>query len=44
MNEIVGEAIREYAIAHPISRDDMLALARAIAHDDAALLDALAKA
>jgi len=44
MNEIVGEAIREYSRAHPISREEMLKLVRAIAKEDASLLKALADA
>jgi hypothetical protein len=43
MNEIVGEAIREYSRAHPIPREEMLALVRAIAREDADLLRALAE-
>lgn len=43
MNEIVGEAIREYSKTHPVSREDMLALVRAIAKEDASLLQALAE-
>ncbi|MBC5798765.1 MAG: hypothetical protein GIW94_02105 [Candidatus Eremiobacteraeota bacterium] len=34
VNEIVGEAIREYSEKHPVSRKDMLALVRAIAKED----------
>lgn len=41
MNEIVGEAVREYSRAHPISRERMLELVRAIAEEDATLLEAL---
>jgi hypothetical protein len=44
VNDIVGEAIREYSKAHPISRADMLALVRAIAKEDETLLKALAEA
>ena len=43
MNEIVGEAIREYSKTHPVSREDMLSLVRAIAKEDASLLKALAE-
>ncbi len=44
VNEIINAAIREYATSHPVSRDDMLALVRAIAREDASLLQALADA
>ncbi len=44
VNEIVGEAIREYSKSHPVSREHMLAMVRAIAKDDASLLKALADA
>ena len=44
MNEIVGEALREYRATHPIPREQMLALVRAIAKEDASLLKALADA
>ncbi len=42
VNEIVGEAIREYGKSHPVSREHMMAMVRAIAKDDASLLKALA--
>ena len=44
INEIIGESLREYITAHPISRDAMLAMVRAIAKEDATLLKALADA
>lgn len=44
MNEIVGDAIREYATAHPVPREELLALVRSIAKEDASLLKALADA
>ena len=44
VNEIVGEAIREYSKSHPVSREHILAMVRAIAKDDASLLKALADA
>lgn len=44
INEIVGESLREYAKTHPVSREDMLALVRAIAKEDASILKALAEA
>ncbi len=44
VNAIVGDAIREYASAHPVSRAQMLALVRGIVKEDAALLKALAEA
>jgi len=44
VNDIVNTAIREYANSHPVSRDDMLALVRAIVKEDASLLKALADA
>jgi len=43
VNEIVGESLREYAKRHPISRQDMLAMVRAIAREDASLLEELKK-
>ena len=43
VNEIVGESLREYSKNHPVSREDMLALVRAIAKEDASLLKALAQ-
>jgi hypothetical protein len=44
VNEIINAAIREYATAHPVSREQMLALVRTIAKEDAGLLKALADA
>jgi hypothetical protein len=44
VNEIVGEAIREYSKSHPVSRERMLEMVRAIAREDASLLKALADA
>lgn len=44
VNDIVGEAIREYSKAHPVSRESMLAMVRAIAKEDASLLKALGDA
>lgn len=44
VNEIVGESLREYSRAHPVSREDMLTLVRAIAKEDASLLKALEQA
>lgn len=44
INEIIGESLREYTTAHPISREAMLAMVRAIAKEDATLLKALADA
>ncbi len=44
VNEIVGEAIREYSNSHPVSREHMLDMVRAIVKDDAAILKALADA
>jgi len=44
VNEIVGEAIREYSKSHPVSREHMLEMVRAIAKDDASILKALADA
>ncbi len=41
MNEMVREAVREYERAHPISRERMLELVRAIVKEDKALLKAL---
>jgi hypothetical protein len=43
VNEIVGEAIGEYAKTHPVSREAMLAMVRAIANEDASLLKVLAE-
>ncbi len=42
VNEIITDAIREYSRSHPIPREDMLAMVRAIAKEDASLLKALA--
>jgi hypothetical protein len=44
VNDIIGEAIREYSKSHPVSREHMLAMVRAIAKEDASLLKALAEA
>ncbi len=44
VNDIIGEAIREYSKSHPVSREHMLAMVRAIAKEDATLLKALAEA
>lgn len=44
VNEIVGESLREYSKTHPVSREDMLALVRAIAKEDASILKVLADA
>lgn len=44
VNDIIGEAIEEYSKSHPVSRDNMLAMVRTIAKEDAALLKALAEA
>ncbi len=44
MIDIIADALREYSLAHPISREDALAKVRAIANDDASLLKALAEA
>jgi hypothetical protein len=43
VNDIVGEAIREYSKSHPVSREHMLEMVRAIAKEDASLLKALAE-
>jgi len=43
VNEIVNEAIREYTKSHPVSREAMLKLVRAIAREDASILKALAE-
>lgn len=43
VNEIVNEAIREYTKSHPVSREAMLKMVRAIARDDASILEALAE-
>lgn len=43
VNEIVTESLREYTKRHPVSRQDMLAMVRAIAREDASLLEELAK-
>lgn len=44
VNEIIAEAIKEYSKAHPVSREAMLTLVRAIVKEDASLLKALADA
>jgi hypothetical protein len=44
VNDIIGEAIREYSKSHPVSRQHMLEMVRAIAKEDASLLKALAEA
>jgi hypothetical protein len=44
VNDIINAAIREYSQSHPVAREDMLTLVRAIAKEDAALLKALADA
>ncbi|HEV2741414.1 MAG TPA: hypothetical protein VGU66_22835 [Candidatus Elarobacter sp.] len=44
VNDIIGEAIREYAKSHPVSREHMLDMVRAIVKEDASLLKALADA
>jgi|HubBroStandDraft_1064217.scaffolds.fasta_scaffold213344_2 plasmid stability protein len=44
VNEIIGEAIREYTKSHPIPRERMLEMVRAIVKEDASLLQALADA
>lgn len=44
VNDIITDAIREYSRTHPIPREDMLAMVRAIAKEDASLLKALADA
>jgi hypothetical protein len=44
INEIVGASLLEYSKTHPVSREDMLAMVRAIAKEDASLLKALAEA
>jgi len=43
MNEIVRQAIREYSKTHPVPREEMLALVRAITKEDASLLEALSE-
>ncbi len=43
VNVIVGEAIREYSTAHPISRENMLEMVRVIAKEDESLLRVLAE-
>ena len=43
VNEIIAEAIKEYARSHPVSREAMLALVRGIVKEDASLLKALAE-
>lgn len=44
VNEIINEAIREHAKSHPIPREQMLEMVRAIVKEDASLLQALADA
>lgn len=44
VNDIIGEAIREYTKSHPVSREQMLDMVRAIVKEDASLLKALADA
>jgi len=44
LEEIVGSAIRDYVDAHPITREGMLTIARAIMAEDADILEALARA
>ena len=44
VNDIIGEAIREYTKSHPVSREQMLSMVRAIVKEDASLLKALADA
>ncbi|HWT05355.1 MAG TPA: hypothetical protein VN224_06320 [Xanthomonadales bacterium] len=44
VNDIVGDAIREYIESHPTSREDVLEMVRAIVKGNASLLDALANA
>ncbi len=44
VNDIIGEAIREYSKSHPVSREHMLDMVRAIVKEDASLLKALADA
>ena len=44
VSAIVSESLREYSKRHPVSREDMLAMVRAIAKEDASLLAELAKA
>ncbi len=41
MNDIIADAIREYAERHPISEDGMTMMVRRIVRQDAALLKAL---
>jgi hypothetical protein len=43
VNDILEDAIREYSMRHPISREDTLKMVRSIAQEDAALLKALAE-
>jgi len=43
VNEIVNEAIHEYTKLHPVSREAMLNLVRAIAREDVSILKALAE-
>jgi len=42
VNDIIGEAIQEYSKSHPIPRERMLEMVRAIVKEDASLLKALA--
>lgn len=44
VSEIVNEAIAEHLASHPLSRAELLDMARVIAVEDAALLKALAEA
>ena len=44
VNDIIGEAIREYSKTHPVPRERMLEMVRAIVKEDASLLKALADA
>jgi len=41
VDAIVADALREYTSSHPVARERMLALVRAIAQEDASLLNAL---
>jgi hypothetical protein len=42
VNDIIGDAIREYSKSHPVPRERMLEMVRAIMKEDASLLKALA--
>ncbi len=42
IGEIVNESLREYGARHPVSREEMLAMVRNIAHEDTSILKALA--